>query len=76
MPLPKLRGKNVGMNLNRMEKKNVVCGNGIAEIDERYKKSTHILILSVFFFTETVWFVMFFYDKKKLNGIVAMALPK
>ena len=40
------------------------------------KKSTHILILSVFFLTETVWFVTFFYDKKKWNGIVAMALSK
>ena len=39
------------------------------------KKSTHILILSVIFFTETVWFVTFFYNKKKWNGIVAMTLP-
>ena len=43
------------MNKNKkkyiVKKKFVVCGNGIAEIEERYKKkSTHILILSLFFF--------------------------
>ena len=46
----------------------LVCGNAIVEIKERYKKkNTHILILSVFFFTETIWFVMFFYGKNTLR---------
>ena len=51
MSLPKLRGKNVGMNLNRMEKKKifVVCDNGFAEIEERYKKKyTYSYSFSIF----------------------------
>ena len=31
-------------------------------------KSTHILILSVFFFTEIIWFVTFFYGKSNLRN--------
>ena len=31
-------------------------------------KSTHILILSVFFFTEIIWFVTFFYGKSNLQN--------
>ena len=52
----------------------MVCGNGIAEIEERdIKKSTHILILIIsfnIFLTETVWFVMFFYSKSILRKTV------
>ena len=42
----------MGMNLNRMEKKKkfVVCGNGIAEIEERYiKKYAYSYSFSIFF---------------------------
>ena len=46
----------------------LVCGNAIAEIEERYNKKIHIfLFFQYFFFTETVWFVMFFYGKNTLR---------
>ena len=38
------------MNLNRMEKKIVVCGNGITQIDERYKKKVCIFLFFQNFF--------------------------
>ena len=57
------------MNKNKkkyiVKKKFVVCGNGIAEIDERYKKKYAYSYSFSIFFTETIWFVAFFYDKKK-----------
>ena len=31
-------------------------------------KSIHILILSIFFFTEIIWFVTFFYGKSNLRN--------
>ena len=56
---------------NRMKKKNFVAV-GLWQWHCRNRgeitKSTHILILSVFFFTEIIWFVMFFYGKSNLRN--------
>ena len=52
---------------NRMKKKKIllqlVCGNGIAEIEERQQKVHIFLFFQYFFFTEIIWFVTFFYGK-------------
>ena len=77
MPLPKLRGKQnmwewicsngiakIGLKKKMLQ---LVCGNGIAEIMERYKKKKYTYSYSFsIFFTETVWFVTFFYGKSTL----------
>ena len=69
--------KLVAMNLwqwhcrNRMKKKKFVAI-GLWQWHCRNRgeitKGTHILILSVFFLTEIIWFVMFFYDKSNLRN--------
>ena len=56
---------------NRMKKKNFVAiGLWQWHCRNRWEitKSTHILILSVFFFTKIIWFVTFFYDKSNLRN--------
>ena len=52
-------------------KKNVAIGLWQWHCRNRWEitKSTHILILSVFFFTEIIWFVTFFIGKSNLRNI-------
>ena len=72
----KKKKKLVGMNLwqwhywNRMKKNFVAIGLWQWHCRNRGEitKSTHILILSIFFFTEIIWFVTFFYGKSNLQN--------